>query len=155
MPPPSADGGRIGGHKGSVTTQELANEFGVSASTIDRVKTILEQGTAEQIQSLRDKSESGVGPGVAACWLCMSNSACCHLLTILNAISERKASEIFKDVASAHLNSDILMTHLKLTRKQVLLKNVSTDKRQFSEKGHALNILKCSQNKEPSAFTTL
>ena len=36
-------------------------------------------------------------------------------ITILNAISERKASEIFKDVASAHLNSDILMTHLKLT----------------------------------------
>ena len=44
IPPLSADRGRIGGHKGSVTTQELANEFGVSASTIDRVKTILEQG---------------------------------------------------------------------------------------------------------------
>ena len=39
-------------------------------------------------------------------------------ITILNAISEKKASDIFKSVASTHLNTDILITQLKLTRKQ-------------------------------------
>jgi len=33
----------------------------VSASTIDGVRTILEQRTAEQIQSLRDRSETREG----------------------------------------------------------------------------------------------
>lgn len=37
---------------------------------------------------------------------------------ILAAISENKASDIFKSIASAHLNTDILITRLKLTRKQ-------------------------------------
>jgi predicted transcriptional regulator len=37
---------------------------------------------------------------------------------ILNAIFERKASEIFKSVASTHMNTDILITQLKLSRKQ-------------------------------------
>jgi hypothetical protein len=57
---PSADGSGIGGHKGSATNQELAEQFGVSSSTLD----ILDQGTPEQIQSLRDKGETGEGPGV-------------------------------------------------------------------------------------------
>lgn len=39
-------------------------------------------------------------------------------VTILHAISDRKASEIFKYVASMHSNSEFLKTHLKLTRKQ-------------------------------------
>ena len=60
--PPSADGS--GSHHGSATNQELAEQFGVSSSTLDGVKTILDQGTPEQIQSLRDKSETGEGPGV-------------------------------------------------------------------------------------------
>ena len=130
MRPPSADRGGIGGHKGSATSQELAEqfgvssstlervrrgnkdnngsnsgadaddhditseirsasaeasdipseferaetasssaddlgkEFGVSGSTIERVRTILDQATPEQIQALRAKSESGEGPGV-------------------------------------------------------------------------------------------
>jgi len=59
----AADGGRIG-HKGSNTREELAEQFGVSSSTLDRVSTILDQGTPEQIQSLRDKGETGEGPGV-------------------------------------------------------------------------------------------
>ena len=59
----SADGGRIG-HKGSNTREELAEQFGVSSSTLDRVSTILDQGTPEQIQSLRDKGETGEEPGV-------------------------------------------------------------------------------------------
>jgi hypothetical protein len=39
-------------------------------------------------------------------------------VTILNAIYEKKGSDIFKSIASTHSNSDILITHLKLTRKQ-------------------------------------
>ena len=46
------------------SNQQLAEEFGVSSSTIDRVRTILDQGTLEQIQSLRNKNETGEGPGV-------------------------------------------------------------------------------------------
>ncbi len=60
---PSADGSGIG-HHGSATKEELADRFGVSSSTLDRVSTILDQGTPEQIQSLRDKGETGEGPGV-------------------------------------------------------------------------------------------
>ena len=65
MPPLSPDRGRIG-YKGSATNQELADQFGVSTSTLDRVKTILDQGTPEQIQALREKGETGEGPGVRA-----------------------------------------------------------------------------------------
>jgi predicted transcriptional regulator len=39
-------------------------------------------------------------------------------VTILNAISDRTASDIFRCVASTHPNSELLKTHLKLTRKQ-------------------------------------
>lgn len=39
-------------------------------------------------------------------------------LNILNAISNAKSFNIFKYIASAHSNSDILITRLKLTRKQ-------------------------------------
>jgi hypothetical protein len=39
-------------------------------------------------------------------------------ITILNAISDSRAFDIFRCIASAHSNSDILITHLKLTRKQ-------------------------------------
>ena len=63
---PSADGSGIGRH-GSATKEELADRFGVSSSTLDRVSTILDQGTPEQIQSLRDKGETGEGPGVRYC----------------------------------------------------------------------------------------
>jgi predicted transcriptional regulator len=38
--------------------------------------------------------------------------------TVLNAIFEMKASDIFKSVASTHLNTDIMITRLKLSRKQ-------------------------------------
>ncbi len=38
MRPPSADRGGIGGHKGSATSQELAEQFGVSSSTLERVR---------------------------------------------------------------------------------------------------------------------
>ena len=41
------------------SSQELGDEFGVSHATIERVRTIL-----EQIQSLRDRSETAEGPGV-------------------------------------------------------------------------------------------
>src|SRR6266568_9535806 len=37
---------------------------------------------------------------------------------LLFAISDKKASNIFKSIASAHSNTDILITQLKLTRKQ-------------------------------------
>jgi predicted transcriptional regulator len=37
---------------------------------------------------------------------------------ILDAISDKKASNIFKSIASTNSNSDILISHLKLTRKQ-------------------------------------
>jgi len=36
----------------------------------------------------------------------------------MDAISDKKASNIFKSIASSQLNSDILITQLKLTRKQ-------------------------------------
>ena len=39
-------------------------------------------------------------------------------VTILNVIFDRKVSDIFKHVASTHSNSNLLKTHLKLTRKQ-------------------------------------
>jgi hypothetical protein len=61
-----SDSGRDsgGGHKGSATREGLAGRFGVSSSTPDRVSTILDQGTPEQIQALRDKGETGEGLGV-------------------------------------------------------------------------------------------
>jgi len=37
---------------------------------------------------------------------------------ILNAISERKGSDIFKSIAAATANTDVLITKLKLSRKQ-------------------------------------
>lgn len=40
------------------------------------------------------------------------------MITIMDAISDKKASNIFKSIASSQLNSDILITQLKLTRKQ-------------------------------------
>jgi predicted transcriptional regulator len=40
------------------------------------------------------------------------------MITIMGAISDKKASNIFKSIASSELNSDILITQLKLTRKQ-------------------------------------
>jgi hypothetical protein len=43
-------------------------------------------------------------------------------VTILSAIFEKKASDIFKSIASTHSNSDILITRLKLTRKQYYLR---------------------------------
>jgi len=39
-------------------------------------------------------------------------------LSILGAISDNRASNILKSIASADSNSDILITELKLTRKQ-------------------------------------
>jgi hypothetical protein len=36
----------------------------VSTTTLDRVKTILEEGTPEQVEALRNKNETGEGPGV-------------------------------------------------------------------------------------------
>jgi predicted transcriptional regulator len=39
-------------------------------------------------------------------------------VTILNAIFDRRASDIFKCVASTDSNSNLLKAHLKLTRKQ-------------------------------------
>ncbi|MGB6530198.1 MAG: DNA methyltransferase [Candidatus Nitrosopolaris sp.] len=46
------------------SSQEIGNEVGVSASTIDRVRTILEGGSKEQISALRERSQTGEGPGV-------------------------------------------------------------------------------------------
>jgi hypothetical protein len=40
------------------SSQQLVEDFGVSSSTIERVRTILDQGTPEQIQSLRKKNET-------------------------------------------------------------------------------------------------
>jgi predicted transcriptional regulator len=40
------------------------------------------------------------------------------IITIMDAISDKKASNIFKSIASSRLKSDILITQLKLTRKQ-------------------------------------
>jgi predicted transcriptional regulator len=39
-------------------------------------------------------------------------------ISLLIAISDKKASNIFKSIASADSNTDILITQLKLTRKQ-------------------------------------
>jgi hypothetical protein len=46
------------------SSKEIGDEVGVSASTVDRVKTIMEQGSPEQIEALKQKSETGEGPGV-------------------------------------------------------------------------------------------
>ena len=45
------------------TREQLAREFGISPATIERVKTILEEGAEEQKASLRDNSNEK-GPGV-------------------------------------------------------------------------------------------
>src|SRR5215469_17483313 len=39
-------------------------------------------------------------------------------INVLNAIHNPKAFDMFRSIASAHSNSDILITRLKLTRKQ-------------------------------------
>jgi predicted transcriptional regulator len=39
-------------------------------------------------------------------------------ITISNAITEKKSFDIFRTIASMHSNSDVLITRLKLTRKQ-------------------------------------
>jgi predicted transcriptional regulator len=39
-------------------------------------------------------------------------------INIVNAIFERKTSDIFGSVASSHLNTDMMITQLKLSRKQ-------------------------------------
>jgi len=46
------------------SAQELGKEFGISGSTIDRVRSIMEYGTPEQLQQMRDKSAAGEKPGV-------------------------------------------------------------------------------------------
>lgn len=56
-------------------------------------------------------------------------------ITILNTISEKRASDIFKCIASASSDTDIFITQLKLTRKQYYsrmfrLKKVGIVKRQ-------------------------
>jgi hypothetical protein len=51
----------------SRSADDLGKEFGVSGSTIERVRTILDQATPEQIQALRAKSESGEGQASARC----------------------------------------------------------------------------------------
>jgi hypothetical protein len=40
------------------SSQALADDLGVSHATIERVRTILEQGTAQQIQILQDRSQT-------------------------------------------------------------------------------------------------
>jgi hypothetical protein len=44
--------------------QEIGAEVGASVSTIDRVKTILEEGSYEQIKALKSKSQMGEGSAV-------------------------------------------------------------------------------------------
>ena len=47
------------------SAQQIADEVGVSSSTIERVRTILEEGSPEQIESLRNKGQQGgEGPGI-------------------------------------------------------------------------------------------
>lgn len=46
------------------SSKEIGEQVGVSASTIDRVKVILEEGTPEQIDSLKKKNEQGEAPGI-------------------------------------------------------------------------------------------
>lgn len=46
------------------SAKELGDTVGVSSATIERVRKIMDQGTPEQIQSLKQKSETGEGPGV-------------------------------------------------------------------------------------------
>ncbi len=45
-------------------------------------------------------------------------SALVSEIAILAAIYEKRTLDIFKSIASAHRNTDILITQLKLTRKQ-------------------------------------
>ena len=46
------------------STDVLGREFGISSATIEHVRSIMEYGTPEQIQSARDRSLSGQKPGV-------------------------------------------------------------------------------------------
>lgn len=48
----------------AATNETLANYVGVSAATMARVETILEEGTPEQIATMRDKEKKGKSPGV-------------------------------------------------------------------------------------------
>jgi len=49
----SSDAGAEAGHHGSPTREALAQEFGISASNLDGVSTILNEGTRGQIEELR------------------------------------------------------------------------------------------------------
>jgi len=49
LPSGSSDAGAEAGHHGSATKEVLPQEFGISASTLDRVSTILNEGTKERI----------------------------------------------------------------------------------------------------------
>jgi len=42
----------------------LGKIFGVSGSTIERIRAIMEHGTPEHIQTMRHRSEAGEKPGV-------------------------------------------------------------------------------------------
>jgi predicted transcriptional regulator len=48
----------------------------------------------------------------------ISDNTMVSKLSLFFAISDKKASNIFKSIASAESNTDILITQLKLTRKQ-------------------------------------
>ncbi|MGC1927718.1 MAG: hypothetical protein WA667_01980 [Candidatus Nitrosopolaris sp.] len=50
------------------TSDQIAKYVGVSGATIERVKTIIELGSEEQIASLRDKSQRGGGGVDTGTW---------------------------------------------------------------------------------------
>jgi hypothetical protein len=56
------------------SSQEIGNDVGVSASTIDRVRTILEEGSEEQKSELRERSQTGEGPGIRTVYAQIQNN---------------------------------------------------------------------------------
>lgn len=75
----------------SKSSQQLAEEFGVSSSTIERVRTILDQGTPEQIQSLRNKNETSEGPGARTVYEQVQSQKLKSRVTVLPGTSKGQA----------------------------------------------------------------
>lgn len=74
---------------------------------------------------------------------------------ILDAISDKRASDIFRSIASANSNSDILITQLKLTRKQYYSRMSSLKKAGLVKRQNGRYLLTSFGKVISSAYTSL
>ena len=75
--------------------------------------------------------------------------------TILAAISDKRASDIFRSIALANSNSDILITQLKLTRKQYYSRMSSLKEAGLVKRQNGRYLLTCFGKVISSAYMNL